>query len=253
MTRPTRSLLIGANQRSGSTMLCRLLTATGIAGRPTEHLLAVDPVRYPDWPVWEDGPLAREHGVTDRRRFLDLVHEVGTTPNGVFGLKMQWNTVALALGRFRELPELTGASAVEILHRYLPDVRCVLLTRADTARQAVSWARAAQDDVWLVSDHEPARPVGEPVYDGELIGNLERLVLDGERRWRELLGRLGAPTIEVVYEELVDEPERHLRRILELLEVDHPGPLPTAPGVRRQADALNDEWVARYRAGSAAR
>jgi LPS sulfotransferase NodH len=52
---PDRSLMVCANQRTGSTMLCRALTDTQVAGHPDEYFPTVDPVQSPQLRCWEDG------------------------------------------------------------------------------------------------------------------------------------------------------------------------------------------------------
>ncbi|HET6909531.1 MAG TPA: Stf0 family sulfotransferase [Mycobacteriales bacterium] len=78
MVWPKTSYLVCASQRSGTELLCRGLSDTGVAGRPQEYLLAEDPARLPDRRFWEEGPLSVEHGVTDREAYLALVYALGT-------------------------------------------------------------------------------------------------------------------------------------------------------------------------------
>lgn len=91
-------------------------------------------------PAWLEvlggGPLALEHGVSDRRAFLELVFRVGTTSNGVFGVKMTWNYVPWALEKLRELPEYRELSQAEAFAALLPGLRLVQVVRRDRVRQA---------------------------------------------------------------------------------------------------------------------
>lgn len=98
MTLPRQSLLICANQRTGSTLLSRALTDTQVAGRPEEYFLTVDPDRYPDMPCWEDGPFGGP-GMS-RTEYLREVYRLDTTDNGVFAAKMMWNAVDMAVAAF---------------------------------------------------------------------------------------------------------------------------------------------------------
>jgi LPS sulfotransferase NodH len=93
---PTASYLVCASQRSGTTMLCRALADTGIAGLPEEYFLAVDEREQPRWPGWEHGPFGRAHQARDRDHYLQIVYNLGSTPNGIFAAKLMWNNV---LGR----------------------------------------------------------------------------------------------------------------------------------------------------------
>jgi LPS sulfotransferase NodH len=256
---PSRSYLICANQRSGSTLLCRALSDTGIAGHPDEYFLTGAPGDFPaGWKFWEDGPLAVRHGVTGREAFLRLVHEVGSTPNGVFGAKLMWNNVPWVLARFRELPRYADLDRAEIFRLAFPRLRAVRLTRRDRVRQAVSWLRAAQDGVWVVSDDEPARPAGQPAYDFTVIAAMEALIAEGEREWHGLLAELGIEPCEVVYEDLVS-PDGYgpaVRGVLGYLGLDASRAEVPRPRTTRQAGHLSDEWAERFRrerAGRAAR
>jgi LPS sulfotransferase NodH len=246
--KPRLSYLVCANQRSGSSMLCAALGDTGVAGRPSEYFITGDPEAFPPgWKFWEEGPLAVEHGVRDRRAFLDLVSRVGSTANGVFGAKLMWNNVRWVVERFRELDEYAELSRADVFRRAFPNLHVVHLVRRDLLRQAVSWARAAQDEVWVVWDGERPASAAEPVYDPMLMGNLVGLLEEGEREWRLLYRELGVTPYEVAYEDLLDPDgyERNLRGILEHLGVAAPAVLPPLRTVRL-GDALNDEWVARF-------
>jgi LPS sulfotransferase NodH len=125
MCLPSCSYLICANQRSGSTLLSRALSDTGVAGHPEEYFLDGPPEAFPTgWRFWEEGLVAHRHGgVNDRREYLQLVYRVGTTDNGVFGAKLMWNNVAWAVRRFREMDEFAHLTQPELFgcgHRCCP-------------------------------------------------------------------------------------------------------------------------------------
>ena len=249
MVPPATSYLLCANQRSGSTLLCRALSDTGVAGHPMEYFLTGGPNDFPDgWTFWEEGPLAQEHGVRDREEFLQVVYDVGSTGNGVFGAKLMWNNVPWVLAKFHEMKTYSGMTRAEVLHAAFPDLHVVHLTRRDRVRQAISWARAAQDGVWVVSDEEPARPAGDPSYVAEFIAGLEGLIVDGEQGWRDLYGELGLVPYEVVYEDLLtdDGYENALRGILRHLGVDDADVRVPPRRTHRQTDTINEQWVERY-------
>ncbi len=50
VTEPTRSYLVCATPRSGSTLLCEALLATGVAGRPREYFEALKETGLPRRP-----------------------------------------------------------------------------------------------------------------------------------------------------------------------------------------------------------
>ena len=218
------SYLVCANPRSGTELLCRGLAATGVAGRPQEYFLAEDPAKLPDWRFWEKGPYAAGHDVSDRESYLTL-----------------------GLGR--------GA----ILRTAFPGLRVVELTRRDRVRQAISWARMAQDGLWVdpVGQPEPAwpPPTGPPRYDYGLIAALEALIAESEPGWRQLYDELGLTPYQVVYEELSrpDGYEQTIRGVLAHLGLaDYQGPIPP-PQTRRQSNDLNEAWLAAYLADRTSR
>ena len=251
MPAPTTSYLVCASQRTGTTLLCRALADTGLAGRPEEYFLAVDEREQPGWHCWEDGPFGRAHRSRDREHYLEIVYELGSTPNGTFGAKLMWNNVPWAIAKFQEMSRFRGLDRAAVLHAALPNLRVVHVTRRDTVRQAVSWARMAQDGVWVVSDEEPARPTGTPQYDFDLISGLEGLIVDAARGWRELFDELGLTPYDVVYEDLVSEDgyRQSIVGVLDHLGLDADGLTDPPPRrTHRQADDLNEAWVARYAA-----
>ncbi|MCB0162182.1 MAG: hypothetical protein KDD83_28790, partial [Caldilineaceae bacterium] len=72
---PRLSYTIWFSQRTGSTLLSRALAATGMAGRPEE------------WLYTGDTELMTHYGVADVAELQARLWELGSTPNGVFGLK----------------------------------------------------------------------------------------------------------------------------------------------------------------------
>jgi LPS sulfotransferase NodH len=230
-------------------MLCRALADTGIAGRPEEYFLAEDPAKLPDWRFWEEGLYGAVTGAVDRESYLDAVYGLGSTANGVFGAKLMWNNLPWAVAKFQEMPPFSGLDRGQVVRAAFPDLRVVHVTRRDRVRQAVSWARMAQDGVWVVSDDEPAPPdSGAAAYRFELINALEQLIIEGEHGWRDLFAELEVSPLEVLYEDLATEDgyERTVRSVLTHLDLDHAALRVPPCRTHRQSDHVNEDWVARY-------
>jgi len=245
------SYVIAANQRSGSTLLCRALAGTGVAGRPEEYFLTGPPEGFPPgWTFWEEGLFARPFGPMSREEYLDLVFELGTTANGVFGVKLMWNNIPWVLDKLHEIPRFAGVERAEAFRRLFPNLHMIRLTRRDRAAQAVSWCRAAQDGVWVVSDWEPAAPGAVPEYRYDIISGMEDLLIEGEVGWPVLCDEIGITPFDVVYEDLADPAtyDATVRGVLEHLGVDAGDVTIPPPPTRRQADDVNDDWVRRYQA-----
>lgn len=147
----------------------------------------------------------------------------------------------------REALRHSELSPQALLASVFPGLRYVWITRADTVRQAVSWALAAQTNIYSARQLEHRTPEQQPRYDFELIDNLHRLVLEGEAGWRAHFDDCGVEPLRVVYEDLVDDYEGTALRVLDFLGL--PPLTPALAGQRtmvRQAAALNDEWARRY-------
>jgi LPS sulfotransferase NodH len=249
---PQASYLVCASPRSGTELLCRCLAATGVAGCPAEYFLAEDPAKLTDWRFWEEGPYAAGHDVSDRESYLTLVYRLGSTPNGVFGAKIHWNTLRWALAKFSEMPRFAGLDRVAILRTAFPFLRVIDVTRRDRVRQAVSWARMAQDVIWVDPVGQPQtawpQPTSPPRYDYQLMAALEALIAESETGWRQLYDELALTPYPVVYEELSrpDGYQETIRGVLAHLGLaDYRGPI-AAPQTRRQSNDLNEAWVDAY-------
>jgi LPS sulfotransferase NodH len=241
--KPRVSYVICAVQRSGTKLLSEALQNTGLAGNSQEYFLCSENGRWED----PDGWWARTYGIQSRREYLDQVFRLGTTPNGVFGVTIMWNYFPLVLRNLRELDEYQGMTAPEVMNRLLVNPKYIWLARRDKIRQAVSWAKAGQTGIYHVRLGETPTPAREPQFDFTFISNLYRLILEGEKGWRDFFAEAGVRPLEIVYEELVEAYEMTARKVLDYLRIPYPQDL--IFGERRllkQADAVNEDWVQRY-------
>ena len=259
----TTTYLVCATPRSGSTLLCESLRATGVAGRPQEYFEAMAatgrPPRPEDYLAGLDDtdvldmlggaapPEPPEHsslvGVDSYADHLRRVCDWGTTPNGVFGAKVMWDHV----GELRTL--VADHPPVDLLTDLFRGPRYVWVRRSDVVRQAVSLWRAMQSQSWRddsASGAGSGRGV-EPRYSFRALQHLVARLVDHDARWRELLDAARAPVLRVSYEELTRDLPGTLERTLDHLGIPVPDDWPPRlPTMRRQADELSEAWVAAY-------
>ena len=235
--------LVCATERSGSTLLCELLAATGVAGRPEEYfefLSTTGRARQPreyfpeaaDPSILEllaplDAPLAP---VPHRLRLADAL-ERGTTPNGVFGAKMMW----------AYLPDFLAHGEPE---EQLGPLRWVHVERRDTLAQAISLWRAVQTAQWRAGDRDAEV---EPVFHGGAIAHLKARQEAHAAAWRTWFAERGIEPLEIVYEEFAQEPRPAICRVLDHIGVPSEGVHVPEPPMRRQSDSRSQEWVDRFR------
>jgi LPS sulfotransferase NodH len=257
----TDPYLICATPRSGSTLLCDLLTATGVAGRPEEYfqlLPVVGRARHPReylGPVWageieailgerspvDDEPTQLEQrGVATFPEYLERVREAATTPNGVFGAKVMWGYFpGLVWHLAGDGADVDDAPA--LLEAQFPGLRYVHVTRRDTERQAMSLWRALQTWTWR-ADQVP-RTARSIVFCRRAIEYLAASLEADNEAWRAWYDRNGIrPAITVVYEDVAADPDGGVREVLDALGLGVPQGHRAAPRLRPQADAVTEEW-----------
>jgi LPS sulfotransferase NodH len=266
----TRSYLVCATPRSGSTLLCHLLDQTGLAGHPEEYFEALrhsglprrpheyfDPERHvniverlafremPDHtrPQPEPSPLWTPETYD---QYLAWALEQGTTGNGVFGAKLMWGYLGDFAALLRGIQGLDGLTMPELLARAFPGLRYVRITRTDKVRQAVSLWKAVQTQAWKQEAGADTGKGPEPAFSFRAINYLVRLLTAHDASWDAYFLGLGISPLQVTYEELAEAPEPVIRRVLHYLEIPTPPDLRIdAPRLSVQADERSEEWVRR--------
>jgi LPS sulfotransferase NodH len=181
-------------------------------------------------------PKAARHDIAE---FLRQIQLIGTTANGIFGIKCHWFQVADLMARLRG-NETFGADPA--LHDIFPGVHYVRLVRDDKVRQAISWYRAISDDAWWATGGKrPARPGAQ--YDHGKI-NLLRGQLEGfEALWDDYFGCYGITPLVVRYEALATAYQQTIAKVLDHLGVRSPTTPIAEPRLRKQADDITEHWA----------
>ncbi len=237
-----KAYLVGATPRSGSTLLCGLLSSTGVAGRPESYFRRQSIRAYADeWDVPQrgDGPVEME-------QYVRAAVAAGSTPNGVFGARIMWGTMTELTDALATAQRDHPASAVQLLTRAFGPTRFLHLRRIDTVAQAVSWARAEQTRYWHPGD-EADGTGQEPSFDRDLIAELVHTLHAHEAAWQEWFASQGLTPYELTYEDLAEDPIGVTESVLDHLGLVLPPDRTIAVRDHRQADDLNADWIARYR------
>lgn len=245
LTAAAGGYVICASPRSGSTLLCDLLTRSATAGAPKSYFRPASVPKFArTWGLVVDGEGWDQSYVRAVRRHGDA----GT---GHFGMRIMWSDVPAFLKRLACLYPEVGTD-VDRLHSVLGVERFVYLSRIDHVAQAVSLVLAAQTGLWHRnadgSERERMSPPRQPRYDHDQIA-AELRVLEAEATgWRTWFESAGVAPLALTYEELAADPTGGLAHVLQHLGIVVPA-LP-APGTAKLATALNEEWSARFRAES---
>lgn len=252
MITPKISYIICTNPRSGSWLLGDGLASTGIAGIPRE------------WFSME-AQGANETNLSRRRwgilppcesrtykEFVDNVLQYGTTPNGVLGIKCHQEQFELLPNKFRTIPAYAHVPLREIIPAVFPNLRYVWLYRHDKIRQAISYIRASKTNIWRIENKNDAanavRMTPPPItYDDNEIDNYVEAFLRRDLFFQHYFDMVGVKPIRVCYEDLSENYEATIRKLLIALEIQEAKEvtIPPPPYIKL-ADKANDEWAMRY-------
>lgn len=251
---PHLAYLVCATPRSGSTLLCETLRATGVAGVPLEHFEVFRHSGRPRQPrEYFHGadpavaallpPLAPpRHDGEPSEAWWARIRSAGASPNGVWGGKLMWSHIGDLLARVQELDGLHGAGLDAALRALLGDrLLLVRVSRADKVAQAVSLWRAVQTQTWRAvgDDDVPAQYAFAAIH--HLVAQLE----EEDAAWRAWLAATGRTALAVDYDRLARDVTGTVGRVLRALGLPDEG-VPE-PAMRRQGDARSDAWADRYR------
>jgi len=226
--------IVAATYRSGSTLLCESLAATGLAGDPKEYFHRLN-----------ETPLAQEN-------YLEFVRQTireTATPNGVFGAKFLWHHVAYLCDKAREYPEFRdrGLSSCETLAALFSNPHYIRITRRDKLGQAISMAKARQTGVFHQFEGKERTPQREPVFDADAIEYYLRKSRLDDLAWQVYFDKFGIAPFVVEYETFLTERDTITREILDFLGI----PIPTGfrlreATIKKTSDGVNAEWRRRF-------
>ena len=272
---PERSYLVCATPRSGSTLVCKALRETGVAGRPEEYFEALRSTGRPRRPEeyfagMDDSSILDELGEppsdqqapppvwsrTAYDRYLDWAMEQGTTPNGVFGAKLMWQYLGDFVGLLRNIPEYRHLPLSELLPAAFPELTFVRVVRANKIRQAVSLWKAVQTASWSdgtspTSDDPPYRSFLEQHkpqlrFHYGAISHLLEQILRAEASWDAFFEHARIKPVLVLYENFAADYGRSTLNILERLDLEPPSDFSAEPRMKQQSDGINDDWARRF-------
>ncbi len=244
--------IICTSPRSGSTLLCRLLKATGVAGAPGSHF------HEPDLHAWcadyglDPGPAAAPADTI--RAVLAAAVRKGRGAGDVFGLRLQRGSAPFFLEQLGHVfPEASGD--LDSLQAAFGRVRFIHLTREDKLAQAISYVKAGQTGLWHKApdgtEIERLSAPADPVYDPTAIAAEMARMTAYDQAWRDWFAATGIAPIPLRYSDLSRDPVAALARVLEALGLDPAAarvPVPTA----KLADGINADWYRRFRLDHAA-
>ena len=218
-----KSYVIASSFRSGSTLLCVKLWETGVLGAPWEYLNFHNEMPLMMGRLQPSSP----------DDYITKLLACRTSSNGVFGVKAHFHDFAAALDRYKTLPDR------------LSPISYIYIDRHDKLAQAVSMARAHQTEAWtsLVAPNDSALR-----YNKREIARCFAEANRQTRSWRRWFRHHGIKPTVIDFEDLVADPAKVVRRVIDLLGVQNDPPDKVfVPKIVRQSDEMNNDWMDRFR------
>jgi len=232
-------------------MLCDLLAATGVAGRPASYYRAQD-ITY--WADQMQVPASLPDGPIFERAYLDALKRYASNGTGTFGLRLMWESAVELETRLAPLFPDAATAAQRFALAFGAPVY-LHLSRGDKLAQAISRLKAEQSGLWHRaadgSVREGRDTLGQPAYDfAALQGFIAEAQADDDA-WNKWFASHGVTPYPIAYEALAADPQSVLRGVLDALGRDPAMAEQLTPRTARLADAISAEWAARFARDSA--
>lgn len=234
--------------RSGSTLLCRLLAETGVAGTPASYF------HEPTLAEWAQRLGVHPEAKSEREIVAACIEAAvarGRGANGIFGLRLQRPSFDFFFA-ILALVQPDAMSDRERFEQVFGRTLFIHLSRADKVEQAVSCLKAEQTGLWHVaadgSDLERVGPPRTPKYDRGAIQAWVETMVGYDQDWNAWFAAEAITPVRISYDELSADPQGVLAHVLTELGVDPAAADQVSPSVRKMADDINRDWAARFRA-----
>lgn len=245
---PYSAYVICTAPRSGSTLLCRLLAATGVAGNPGSHFHRPS---LADWRSAYGLDVADLPEDAQRRAIFDAARAKGRGDTPVFGLRLQRHSFNFFIAQLR-LAYPDGASDIACFDAAFGRTKFIHLTRANKVAQAVSRLKAEQTGLWHRApdgtEIERLAPPAAPEYDAEAIAAHYATLTQYDADWRAWFATHHYAPLAVDYDALARDPQAALARVLDAIGQDPAIARTLETPVAKLADEVNIAWETRFRA-----
>ena len=245
---PYSAYIICGTPRSGSTLLCEMLAASGVAGRPHSFFRQESILHWADsWGVPHPDGIET---VAFDRAYLEAMLQTGRGGTDIFGLRLMAASVADANRRLDRVAGSPGDVTQRFAEAFGP-VLYINLSRGDTVAQAVSLVRAEQSGLWhLAADGsvlEGAAELRPMVYDGDRIATLVRELASDNAAWGAFFAAHGITPLRLTYESVTAEPQAALATVLGALGQDPEIAQTVAVPTAKMASGASRQWAEKFR------
>lgn len=184
--------ILAITPRSGSTMLCDILSSTGLAGDPKEYL--------------NMNRMKKILSEDEFKKYISVLQRRRVTSNGVFGIKMSY---------IQAEPYMTG----NLLHNSISNPKYVCLFRKNIVKQAISSYIAAESRKFHVEVEKKVKIPDVPYNRGRILNRIKN-IRQQERKWMRYFEDNSLSYIKLFYEDIVEDTHGCVKLILRYIGID---------------------------------
>ncbi len=220
--------LIAITPRSGSTMLCDLLTQTNLMGKPNEYL-------NPDY--IND----RINKYSDKKSLAEMFTktiEYGMNNKKMFGIKASYYQVEPFIEK-------------KIFNILLPNIKVINLFRRNILKQAISLYIAAETKFFHTGDNEEKRSelLNNLKFDKNKIFNRISEIYQEELGWISYLDNNSYSYLKLFYEDNIKDMNKIIKMILLYNGIEEEVALKTIikeSKFKKISNTINDDFYKQY-------
>jgi trehalose 2-sulfotransferase len=242
-----QSYIICTSPRSGSTLLCKLLEATGKSGHPGSHFHQPSIAAWLEYYGLSDHPFADP--LSRLTAIFDAARQTGTGTTGMFGLRLQRHSFDFFMQNLETLhPD--HPHDTDRIHAAFGRTLFIHLTRPNKLDQAISRVIAEQSGLWHKSadgsELERLSAPQTPIYSAARISEHIATLTAYDVQWQAWFDQQGLSPLRVSYDDLSHAPTQQLDRILDALGLGPSLAADVAVPTAKLADHINQDWAQRY-------
>lgn len=256
-----RTYLVCSTHRTGTSLLCQLLTDTNLCGFPEEYFSPRWAPRFAE--ELATGKQARKDGASDPDgppdgslfeqldlgEYLHGLFGAKATVNGLWGSKLHWPHVRRLHDAFKPRRKFLrgGRSTHRLLEEVFAQPHYIWIRRRDKVKQAISFWRSMQTQIYNTAG-DPSVESVPPKFDYAQIHDIVQRFEKHDREWQRLFRAGGVQPLVVEFETFVKSMQRTVLEVLEFLGIETPANFAApVPRLQKISDQLNEDWYRRYR------
>jgi LPS sulfotransferase NodH len=242
--KPKKSFIIWFTPRTGSTLLCKGLEMTGIAGKAGEF-----------FNISEQDTLTHHYHVKNYQELKEKLWKTGSSKNGVLGVKYSlyktsYDKLAREIQQMRDLQSLNPLDW-QLWEDLFPDCKHIYLTRRNKIRLAVSWWKAIQDEQWHRKTGTPETATADfyrAKYNFDALMHLLKECNLREAAIQAFYDHNQIRPLTIIYEDFVQNYAETITSILDYLDIPFKNLTVKPPYFEKMANHFSEKWVQRFRA-----